>query len=597
MTHVPSRLAAVALGLLASAAALAAPQPVAVLAEPEAAALTFGGAMIDRAEASVVPVDGQPFDAAWRVSVPFGVEPRWGVQLAYTIDRPIAEGDALLATVTLRCTESMTGEGQVQIDFEQNQEPHEKSVTRVLQVPGDWKTFQVPFHARTDFAAGASQAAFQFGFDRQTIELGGFRLESFGPGVDLATLPQTRQSYPGAEPDAPWRAAAAERIDRLRKADLHVRVIDAVGEPVPDAGVEVRMTRHAFAFGSAVTSQWLTQDDADGRRYREVFDRLFNEATLENDLKWNNHGQGTPESIDAALTWLARHGKTVRGHTLVWPSFMYMGREDGEAERIESLRDDPAALRAAVADRVTAAAGRWSGRIDEWDVANETFTNREVQDIVGDGVVADWFELAAAADPDAERYLNDYAILTTGGASTAHQRGYLDQIQRLLDAGAPLDGIGMQGHFSAQLSGPDELLAVLDRFGAFGLPIKVTEFDVNFNDPQLQADYLRDFYTALFSHPAVDGIVMWGFWERAHWRPDAALFNDDFSPRPHGEAYERLVRGDWWTAADGTTNDAGEATVRGFLGDHEVTVTRDGRRVTVPALLPRGGSTLIIRLD
>jgi hypothetical protein len=46
------------------------------------------------------------------------------------------------------------------------------------------------------------------------------------------------------------------------------------------------------------------------------------------------------------------------------------------------------------------------------------------------------------------------------------------------------------------------LLEVLDRFSAFGLPIQITEFDVTIRDEEVQAQYLRDFCTGVFSHPA-----------------------------------------------------------------------------------------------
>ena len=55
-------------------------------------------------------------------------------------------------------------------------------------------------------------------------------------------------------------------------------------------------------------------------------------------------------------------------------------------------------------------------------------------------------------------------------------------------------------------------------------PSASTELDINLADEQLQADYFRDFLVASASHPNINGIVLWGFWESQHWRHDAALF-------------------------------------------------------------------------
>jgi hypothetical protein len=167
----------------------------------------------------------------------------------------------------------------------------------------------------------------------------------------------------------------------------------------------------------------------------------------------------------------------------------------------------------------------------------------------------------------------------------------------LLDKGAPLGGIGMQGHFNWQLTPPVRLLEVLDRFAALGLPIEVTEFDVDITDEQLQADYLRDFMTAVFSHPKVKGILMWGFWEGYHWRPNAALFRKDWSVKPNGQAWMDLVLKTWWTETEGKAGAGGEYKVRGFQGDYEVTAKAGGRTKNVRVSLPPSGATVTVTMD
>lgn len=577
--------------LTAAPAALAAdlPEPLSVPVTPRDAFELHGDAA-DRAEFSRVNVQGQSFSTAVRVKVPKDVGPFWGVQVRHTVQTPIAKGDTLWATFSLRCIESMTGEGQAQLDFEENSEPYDKSVSQVVYAPATWESYEIPFTAAQDYQPGTGQVAFQLGFEWQTIELGGFTLTNFGPDVPVADLPRTRQTYPGIEEDAAWRAAADERIDEIRKADLTVEVVDAKGAPVEGAVVRAEMLRHAFPFGTAVTAELLTRTDPTSRRYQQEVERRFNAAVFENDHKWNNHGVSTPSQLDAALEWLVERGIETRGHVLLWPSWQYIPGDSSH------LHDDPAALREAIRERIRSAVTTANGRLVDWDVVNETYTNHQFQDLLGEAAVTGWFEMAKVLDPDVNLYINDYGILTAGSADSAHQQGYFDQITRLLEAGAPLEGIGMQGHFAAQLTGPERLLEIVDRYAVFGLPIKVTEFDVNSIDLELQASYLRDFYTALFSHEAIDGITMWGFWANAHWRPEAAMLNPDFSPRPHAEAYQRLVFGDWWTKAQATTNQAGTAEIRGFQGVYEVSVEHDGVTRTLELELPAEGSTVSVPL-
>jgi hypothetical protein len=148
------------------------------------------------------------------------------------------------------------------------------------------------------------------------------------------------------------------------------------------------------------------------------------------------------------------------------------------------------------------------------------------------------------------------------------------------------------GHFKeGALTPMSELYGVMDSFAEVVPRLQLTEFDVDAGDEQLQADYLRDVMTIAFSHPAVEGIVMWGFWEGRHVRPQCALWRRDWSLKPSGEAWRKLVFEDWWTDETVRTDAAGQCTLRAFLGVHDVTATaRDARAEQTVELGPEGAS-------
>ena len=176
----------------------------------------------------------------------------------------------------------------------------------------------------------------------------------------------------------------------------------------------------------------------------------------------------------------------------------------------------------------------------------------------------------------------------------AHINGYEKTIKYLIDNGAPLGGIGLQSHFSQVLTSPATAYKIIDRFAKFKLPLAVTEFDVNVEDEQLQADYLRDYLTITFSHPAIREFVMWGFWEGDHWIPDAAMYRKDWTMKPNGKMWRDLVYGQWWTRAKGVTSATGDYKVRGFQGDYLVTVQANGHTKTVRTSIPAAGRNLQI---
>jgi hypothetical protein len=79
--------------------------------------------------------------------------------------------------------------------------------------------------------------------------------------------------------------------------------------------------------------------------------------------------------------------------------------------------------------------------------------------------------------------------------------------------------------------------------------------------------------TICFSHESVKSFLFWGFWANAHWLPDGALYNSDWTIRAHGEAYKDLVFNKWWTKkTDSLTNEQGKLTVEGFLGTFKYTI-------------------------
>src|ERR1035438_9339616 len=216
-----------------------------------------------------------------------------------------------------------------------------------------------------------------------------------------------------------------------------------------------------------------------------------------------------------------------------------------------------------------------------------TFTNHDFMDLHGRHAMVDWFQAARAGDPGAKLYINDFDILETD--DKPHQDDYAQTIQYLIDQGAPVDGVGLQSHFPARVTGIDDLLKRFDRFSVFGKELEITEFDINTQDEATQADYTRDFLTVAFSQPAVKAFLMWGFWEGSHWIPKGAMMRRDWSIKPNGEVYKDLVFKRWWTNTDGKTSAQGTFATRGFLGDYEIDVKAGGKSKSVRVSLPKEG--------
>lgn len=552
----------------------------------------------ERAKIELVAVEGQPFAQAVRVTNLQAVEHFYHVQLAVVCPQPVRRGDVLFVRFYARghAPGDETGEARGHVYFQKHSPDWQKMLSMDFRASAEWRRYDYPFIANREYAAGETALCFGLGYGLQEMEIGGVEFLRIAEGVEFRNLPRTPIGYRGSAPDAPWRAAAAARIEEHRKGDLRVRVVDAGGRPVPDARVQVEMKRHAFHFSSIINVPRFRSEGPEFDIYRAKVRELFNATGNENALKWPAWDSGwggryRKEDTVETLRGLREEGFHVRGHVMVWPSWRHL------PPSIQRLRDTPEQdqIPQLVLDHIREIATATRDAVVEWDVLNEPRANHDLMDIFGREIMIDWFKTAREVLPDHDLYINDYGILNTRPGSP-NQSFYLELIRFLQEGGAPIDGVGFQGHLGSNLPDPARVYQTLEDFAELGLKMRVTEFDIDILDEETQADYTRDFMTVLFSHPAVVGFQKWGFWEGSHWRPNAAMYRRNWEPKPNAEAYRDLVFRQWWTNETARTGADGTCRLRGFLGDYDITVEIGGRRETVPATLTRDGTEVIVRL-
>jgi len=356
-----------------------------------------------------------------------------------------------------------------------------------------------------------------------------------------------------------WRTDANERIERLRKRTVKVFVTDANGAPLPAIQIQVDQDHHHFGFGSAIRSEILTN-----AQYRQFFLDHFEWAVPENELKWwyNEPTQGSVSYNDAQamLLWCRQNRIPARGHNIFWAT------PQGNPGWLLGL--SAPLFQLATENRMNDVVLQFKGEVVHWDVNNEMLHGNVSTSRLGSGIRTWMFQEARAIDPSVKLFVNDFDVVAEN-----RTRDYLDQIAELLIAGAPIDGIGVQGHF--QDVDPYLMRQRLDTLLRPNLPIWFTEVDVNDADDSRRADKLERLYRTAFSHAGVQGIVMWGFWEGAHWRPNAAIVDLNWQVNEAGQRLEQMMA-EWTTNKSGATNGVGGYVFRGFHGQYTVTLTPPG---------------------
>lgn len=517
----------------------------------------------------------------------------WDAGVGIHNQASIAIGDVVLVHFWIR---RLSESGSVNV-FMENGVTFEKEFFSSLEITSDWTEFFVPFKSLNAYQAGDMVLGFHIANEKQDIQIGGYTALNFG-NIDIKQVPNSFSpaNYVGNESDAAWRAEAADRIEELRKVNLDVVVLDAAGMPLQNAEVSINMQKHDFGFGSAFAMSRFPGNRTFNQTYIDRITDLdgkghgFNIGVNENALKWDGWEEewiGTPEEIRSAVQWLADRDVDMRGHVLVWPGF------DNLPDDIQQNQNNIEYIQGRISSRLQSmlTSPVLGDVINDWDILNELTTNRDLESVfsndpnyeTGRELYVEILTQAKALAPEKEFYINDFITLSGGGSSTAVIDRYKSYLDEMAASATPFDGIGFQCHIGSIPTSIIKIQETLDDFSdRYNVPFQITEYDIEPSvDEETQANYLNDFMTMVFSHPAVESFIMWGFWDDNHWKNNAPMFRSDWSLKPSGEVFINKVFDEWWTNETGMTDEDGMYQTRAFKGDYQITVKQDGQEIEV----------------
>lgn len=530
--------------------------------------------------------DALPGGKGQRARITEQGENGYEVTAAAPITQPIKTGDVLLVAFYARGEEAFNEANTAIItsgQIELTRAPYTAAGRSAIRLKSKWDIYYLNGKAERDYDIGDAQVSLHLAGSRQTIDLGPAFVFNFGPDMDVAKLPRNLITYQGREADAPWRALAQARIEQHRKGDLLVSVTDSAGIPVSGATVDITLRKHAYGFGTVTSRDFANPDGSGNPIIKEKFETLFNMAT--SPVYWADWGWQDPQrraDYKAKGKYLTANNIPWRAHPIMWPGEPYMPKV------LLDLEGQPAEQREWVLSHVREVMDYLEplGPM-AIDLTNEPRVNQYFIENGNPQLVTEVFALVHSIAPDVPLFINDYAILNGDGVNTGNIEFYKTWLRKMQADNVPVGGIGFQAHFSSDLTAPQRVYDIIDEFDQFDLPIHITEFDIQTLDEQAQADYTRDFLTIAFSHPRTEAFVMWGFWEGDHWKPEAAMFRKDWSEKPNAKAWRETVYETFWTNESTLSDVSGQAELRGFYGDYDVTVTHDGTTKTLQTTLSK----------
>jgi endo-1,4-beta-xylanase len=399
-----------------------------------------------------------------------------------------------------------------------------------------------------------------------------------------------------------------------RKSPIILRIMNG-GRPAANRPVKIRQTGHEFLFGVGGFDALAIMGDMPdlGRKtfLEDRLNRLFsvmNYATLPFYLGRYEPSEGSPDEARTlkAAEYFCSRGVKVKGHPLVWHTvcadwlMQYSNKE----------------IREKLRRRIEREMTHFKGLIDIWDVINEVVimpvfdkydnaVTRVCKELGRVSMVREVFTAARAANPSAMLLLNDFDLSDK----------YVILIDGCLQAGIPIDVIGIQSHQHQGYWGADYTREILERYSQFGLPIHFTENTiisgdimpphiVDLNDWQVdawpstpegeerQAREMTEMYSILFAHPLVEAITAWSAVDGGWLKAPGGLLHEDNSVKPVFTELEKKIKGEWSTKADLSTGASGEFNFEGFRGGYELEC--DGKKAAFT--LDKKGGVITVEL-
>jgi endo-1,4-beta-xylanase len=244
--------------------------------------------------------------------------------------------------------------------------------------------------------------------------------------------------------------------------------------PNPEEDALMDGFRNSFAVGAAIPGAELN------RAERRLLFANFNTVTPENCMKpaslQPREGRFRFAKADALVEMAQANGLAVNAHALLWhnqcPDWFFNdgGRPAGRELVLQRMRA-----------HIAAVAGHFAGKVQSWDVVNEAIDDQDEYlrkskwlNSIGEDFIAEAFITARKADPQAKLFYNDYNIERQPKRDKA-----LRLIRDLKQRGAPIQGIGIQGHWKLDHIPFQDIEDAILAFHAEGMQVAITELDID----------------------------------------------------------------------------------------------------------------------
>lgn len=480
--------------------------------------------------------------------------------------------------------------GLIEVLVEKTSGSKKKILRYFIELSKEWSEHTIPFKFKKTHSRGDIRICIRAGYFKQTLELKKISVKVF-PTDQIDTYEFYKPLFTYKNNNPKWKKTSIEKIREIRKGPIEVNVVGNDNQTFSGLSVHFGMVKHHFRFGGIVDAGWVTGKESNNQTYREKVLELFPYSGFESDLKWPQLENDTKyKTTLSAIHWLNENQINLRGHCLLWPSWNKMPKD------IKKHSDNEPYLKNRILEHVEKTVRKHYPIILEWDGINEATLRTDINSILGDNIYGEMFKVVKYINKEIKFIVNDNGLLNHGGLDLFKMNKFLSNLESWEKTGMKYDGIGLQSHFQYQITSPDLIHKQLNTLAQYTNHLLITEFDIDIPDDNLMAEYMSDYLHSVFSHPAVDGIYLWGFWDGRHWRDNAPIFYQDWTLKPSGIVWKHLVYNEWWTNESVVTDITGKARVDAFFGDYIISMNYNGETYS-ETISHTGDSNIVIQLN
>jgi len=338
----------------------------------------------------------------------------------------------------------------------------------------------------------------------------------------------------------------------------------------PNVAAAVKGLKDAYAgkFLIGTCAEYGGYSDAEAANIKANYNQITPENSMKPDGLHSQEATYTFTRQDNLVQWCTENGIKVHGHTLAWhsqtPGWFFQGGKEAVAEHLHQ--------------HINTVVGHYKGKLFSWDVFNEAINDQagglngaenlrrsQWMSTVGPEILTQAFKWARAADPDVKLYYNDYNIEQGASTNSGKHAASLALLKRLKADGAPITGVGIQGHWHLDTKLADVEQAIKN-YEELGLKISISELDVTstggnsgalggqgggtITDAAVkkQAEVFGELFAIFARHSnSIERVTLWGISDTRSWRrgQGALLFDGQMNPKPSYQAVMDVGMGKW----------------------------------------------------